>query len=143
MPLASVSRLRLVPVLARSVGLGPVFPPAQWGLGHRAIQGEPLPVNALQLFVTQQPRDPELLEHPGPGPLGKAAVGAGVLADARAIQGLPRAAGAQHKQYAVHRIPVRYAGTVAAQGMGFALRQQRFHRLPQFVGKAPMIIFND
>jgi hypothetical protein len=142
MPRASVRRLRLVPLLARSVGLGPVFSPAQGGLGHRAIQGEPPPVNALQLLVGEQARDPELLKHPGLGPLLKAAVGAGVLADARAIQGLPGAAGAQHKQDAVHRIPVLYPGTVAAQGVRFARRQQRFHRLPQLIGQAPMIVFN-
>jgi hypothetical protein len=141
MPRASVSRLRLVPRLARSVGLGPVFFPAQGSLGQRAIQGEPLPIDPRQLFVSEQARNPELFKHPGLRPLLKAAVGAGVLADARAIQRLPRAAGAQYKQNAVHRVPVLDPGAVTAPGVRFAGGQQRFHRLPQGVGQAPVIIF--
>ena len=40
MPWASVNRLRLTPPLPRSVGLGPVFPPAQGRFGHGAVTGD-------------------------------------------------------------------------------------------------------
>src|SRR5437868_14630623 len=62
MPWPSVSRLRLVPALARSVGLGPVFFPAQGRFGHHAVQGLPLPFNADPLVKFQQPSPPEILE---------------------------------------------------------------------------------
>ena len=39
-PRPSVNRLRLTPVLPRSVGLGPVFPPAQGGLGYGSIHAQ-------------------------------------------------------------------------------------------------------
>ena len=58
MPWASVNRLRLTPLLPRSVGLGPVFSPAQGGFGHGPVQAQPTPVHALQLIVTFQPRPP-------------------------------------------------------------------------------------
>src|SRR6478735_8654009 len=54
MPLASVSRLRLVPPFARSVGLGPVFFPPERRLGHRAVHGEPSPVDSNEFVVCEQ-----------------------------------------------------------------------------------------
>src|SRR3954468_4643076 len=50
-PRASVSRLRLVPHLARSVGLGPVFSPTEGRLAHRPVQRQPRPVDPLQPIV--------------------------------------------------------------------------------------------
>ena len=55
-PWASVNRLRLTPALPRSVGLGPVFPPTQGGLGHGSVHAQPTPVQTLQFIVTLQPR---------------------------------------------------------------------------------------
>ena len=71
MPLASVSRLRLVPPLPRSVGWGSVFFPAQRRLGHRAIQSQPAPVDPLEPVVGQQAIAPEVLKDPGIPPFGK------------------------------------------------------------------------
>src|SRR6266487_1601070 len=42
-PCPKVRRLRFTPLLPRSVGLGPVFSPAQRGLGHRPIQSRASP----------------------------------------------------------------------------------------------------
>ena len=75
MPLASVSRLLLVPPLPRSVGLGPVFFPAQRGFGHRTIHRQPVPVDALEVVILQQARFPERFKHARIAPFGKAAVG--------------------------------------------------------------------
>src|SRR3954453_19718868 len=72
-PRASVSRLRLVPHLARSVGLGPVVSPPQRRLAHRAVQSQPVPVDPFQPVIGQKPLLPERFEHPGLGPFLKAA----------------------------------------------------------------------
>ena len=89
MPLASVTMLRLVPFLARSVGFGPVFFPSQGCLGHRSIHGKKTPVNALELVIAQKPMNPELLEDSRLHPLLKAPVSGGMIADARRVQCAP------------------------------------------------------
>src|SRR5262245_13362470 len=53
-PSPSTSRLRLTPLLARSVGFFPVFFPPEGGLGHAAVHAQPGPVDALQLVVEHQ-----------------------------------------------------------------------------------------
>jgi hypothetical protein len=65
-----------------------------------------------------------------------------VLANAGGIQGLPLAAGAQDKQDAVHRIPVRDRWVVTTQGVRLAWGQQGLHLLPQLIGNAPTVVFN-
>src|SRR3982074_3355014 len=74
-PAASVSKLRFVPSFALSVGLGPVFFPAQWRFAHGSIHRQPGPIQALQTIVIQQPLHPEFLKDPGIQPLSKAPVG--------------------------------------------------------------------
>src|SRR5512136_869869 len=76
-PCPSVNRLRLTPDLARSVGLGPLFSPAQRGFGHRPVHTHPFPVNALQLVKAIHPHLPEFQKHPGCNPLLIAIVGGG------------------------------------------------------------------
>src|SRR5438105_14896731 len=58
-PLASTSNERLVPLLARSVGLGPVFFPRQGRLAHRPIHRKPTPVDAVEAVVLGQTGLPE------------------------------------------------------------------------------------
>src|SRR5688572_1332182 len=67
-PADSVSRLRFVPDLARSVGLGPLFFPSQRRLRHRAIHGQPVPVDADEFVVSFQRSHPGLLENTRFGP---------------------------------------------------------------------------
>src|SRR5881296_3173919 len=67
-PWPSVSRLRLTPLLARSVGLGPVFFPAQRGLRQGPIHPQPAPVQALQLLKLLYPGLPQLQKHSGLDP---------------------------------------------------------------------------
>lgn len=61
-PFPSVSRLRFVPCLARSVGLGPVFFPSKRCLGHRPGHRLPLPVQPMQVIELRQGLRPKLLE---------------------------------------------------------------------------------
>src|SRR3954454_19689191 len=73
-PRPSVSRLRLVPDLPLSVGVGPVFPPAERRLAHRPAERQPIPIDPDQVVVGQEAPAPELVEHAGLGPLQEAAV---------------------------------------------------------------------
>jgi oligopeptide/dipeptide ABC transporter ATP-binding protein len=73
-PLALVSKRRLTPLLLRSVGLGPRLFPTQRGLGHRAIPGQPIPVDPLEPIVFRQRLTPEGFEDPGIPPLRKTPV---------------------------------------------------------------------
>ena len=98
MPWASVNRLRLTPPLPRSVGLGPVFSPAQGRFGHGAVHTQPTPVQPLQFVIAFQSHPPQLQEHPSGNPFLKAQVGGGPGADARGVQRLPLAASAQARR---------------------------------------------
>src|SRR5690348_239577 len=71
-PCPSVSTLRFTPRLPRSVGLGPVFFPAQWGLGHGPVHTYPLPVNPPQFVKLLQSSLPQLEEDARLHPLLKA-----------------------------------------------------------------------
>src|ERR1700712_5560846 len=73
-PRPSVSTDRLTPRLARSVGLGPVFPPTEGRLAHCPVQRQPGPVDADQTVIGQKPLAPERREHSGFGPLLEAAM---------------------------------------------------------------------
>ena len=57
-PEPSVKTDRLVPDLARSVGFFPVFFSPQGRLGHAPIQALPLPVDAAELLIIEQPATP-------------------------------------------------------------------------------------
>src|SRR5215468_9512503 len=61
-PLASTSRLRLTPFLARSVGFLPVFFPPEGCLGHAPVHAQPGPVDPLQAVVFEQAGLPHLEE---------------------------------------------------------------------------------
>ena len=64
-PCPSVSRLRLTPLLPRSVGLGPVFFPAQRRFGHGPIHREPVPIDSAGLLKLLQSGLPQLEEDSG------------------------------------------------------------------------------
>src|SRR5665213_1678495 len=112
-PAPSVSRLRFVPLLARSVGLGPVFFPAERRLRHRAVHREPLPVDPLGLVVGQEPLAPEFVKHARVEPFAKPPVRGGARADPRRIEGIPLTTRTEHKEDRVHRIAIGNARVVA------------------------------
>src|SRR6266550_8953070 len=59
-PRPSVWSDRLVPLLARSVGLGPVLFPPERGFGQHPVQRLPVPLDAHLRIIRLQARDPEL-----------------------------------------------------------------------------------
>src|SRR3981081_3299993 len=118
-PPASVSRLRLTPPLPRSVGLGPVFFPAQWGLGQGAIEGQPIPVNALEFVVFQQAKAPKGSKHTRIDPVPKAPVRRRAGTDAGAVQRIPLHARTQYQQDGIHGGAVWNPRPMTAQWMRF------------------------
>ena len=134
MPWASVRRLRLTPPLPRSVGLGPVFPPAQGRLGHSPIHAHPTPVQPLQFVVTFQSHSPQFQEHSSGNPFLKAQVGGGPRADACGIQGFPLASGAQHVEDAIGAGAIGNPGPATAEPMGVhMLWDQGLQHFPELV----------
>src|SRR5438874_1504286 len=125
-PCPSVSRLRLTPLLPRSVGLGPVFFPAQRGFGHRPIHREPVPVDPAGLLKLLQSGLPQLEEDSGLHPLLKAIMGGGVGTQLGLIQGLPLAPRAQHVEDGIGTVAIRYTWASSPKAMGVHMhRQQR------------------
>src|SRR5512135_2535872 len=92
-PCPSVSRLRLTPSLPRSVGLGPVFFPAQRRFGHRPVHAQPVPLNAFQFVKAFDTALPELQKHTGCHPLLKAVMRRRMAHQFGLIQRLPLATG--------------------------------------------------
>lgn len=138
MPPPSTSRLRLTPLLARSVGFLPVFFPPEGRLGHAPVHAQPLPVDALQAVVLRKPRLPQGQEDAGRDPLPEAVVGGGAGAELGGAQSLPLAAGAQGEEDRAHAHPVRGAGAAAAEGMGVHVAGEVHLDLgPQAIGDAP------
>src|SRR5579864_3896245 len=76
-PLASTSRPRLAPFLARSVGFLPVFFPPEGCLGHAPVQRQPRPIDSLPVVVGHQAVLPQILKDARLDPLLKAVVGGG------------------------------------------------------------------
>src|SRR5713101_939234 len=140
-PLASTRMLRLVPSLALSVGLGPVFFPSQGSLGHRSVHGEPFPVDAFQLVIGQEASSPKFQEDARLQPLLEAPVGRGARTNSRGVQSVPLAPGAEHKENGIHRRSVWNSRIVATERVRGTRRQQWLHQRPQFVGNFPAVVF--
>src|SRR5215475_4916964 len=73
-PCPSVSMLRLTPFLPRSVGLGPVFFPAQRSFRHGFVHGEPVPVDPTQFIETLDASLPQFEKNASFYPFLKAVV---------------------------------------------------------------------
>src|SRR5439155_22030358 len=122
MPWPSTSRLRLTPFLARSVGFFPVFFPPKGCLGHAPVHAQPLPVDAHEAVVFDQPGLPERQEHAGLDPLLEAVVGGGARAELGGVKGLPLAAGAEDEEDGLQTDAVGGAWPAAAEGMGIHMQ---------------------
>lgn len=140
MPFASVSRLRLVPSFARSVGLGPVFFPSKWCFRHGTVHRQPSPINSFQPVISQQAASPEFQKYSGLGPFQESAMCRRAAAEASPIQRIPLNACAEHKQNCIHGISIWNSGVMTAQRMGFSRRQQRLDLLPELVGDLPSVV---
>src|SRR5262245_23439504 len=139
-PLPSARMLRLVPFLALSVGLAPVFFPPERGLGHAPVHAQPAPVDPFQRVVLQKPALPQAQEEAVGDPLLEAVVGRRAGADLRRVERLPLAAGAQHEEDGVGAVAVRLARPAAAEAVRVgAPADQGLHLRPQSVGDAPAL----
>jgi len=140
-PLASTSRLRLAPFLARSVGLAPVFFPSQGGLGHRSIHGAPFPVQTSFLIILQKRCLPELLEDSRFGPLLKARMRRRATANPRRIECFPRTARLHDKEDPVHYLAIVHPPSMTTQWMppGNMHRQIRLYSHPKLITDSPLI----
>jgi hypothetical protein len=68
----------------------------------------------------------------------EAAMGGTAGADTRLMQRIPLAAGAEHEEDGIHRLPISDAGPMAPQGVWFARREQRLDALPQRIRNTPI-----
>jgi hypothetical protein len=125
-PCPSVSRLRFTPRLLRSVGLGPVFPPAQWGLGHRPIHREPVPVDSTQLLKLLGASLPEFEEDACLHSLLKAVMRARVRTQLGLIQRLPLASRSQDVEDGIRTVAIRRSWASSPETMRIHM-----HRKPR------------
>ena len=133
-PLPSTSSERLAAVLARSVGVGPVFFPRQGGLGHRSILTPPAPVDAVAGVVLGQSRLPEAQKEAVGHPRLEAIMGRGAWAEAGGGARVPLAARSQDKEDGVGAHPVGHARASAAEAVGVRMGgPRRFHERPKLV----------
>jgi hypothetical protein len=140
MPVASTSRLRLTPPLARSVGFFPVFFPPERCFGHAPVHAQPRPVQPLQAIIFEQTSFPHFQKHPGDDPFLKAIMGCGTGTNACGIQRFPLATGPQDEENAVHTFAVGGAWPTAAKPMGVPmLGQHHLDFFPEVVGNAPIV----
>jgi hypothetical protein len=68
----------------------------------------------------------------------EAAMGGTTGADARLLQRIPLAAGAEHEENGIHCRAILDTGPMAPQGVQFAQREQRHDALPQLVRNTPI-----
>lgn len=136
-PPPAVRTRRFVPRLPRSVGFLPTFSPPKGGVGHRAIQRQPLPGNPLQGVRVSQALFPQGDDDVRLHPLLETAMGRAPGAPTRLVQGMPLAPCAQHEKDGIHRFAVINAGPMAPQGMWRARWEQGRHALPACVWDAP------
>src|SRR5947209_13668345 len=136
-PCPSVSKLRLTPLLPRSVGLGPVFFPAQRRFGHRSVHTQPVPIDATEFIKLRDSGLPELEEDSGFDPLLKAIMGRRMRTQLGVIQGLPLAASSQDVENGIRTVAIRYPWASSPKAMRIHMhRQQRLQLCPQFIGDA-------
>jgi hypothetical protein len=129
--------LRLTPPLPRSVGLGPVFFPAQWSFGHRSIHRKPVPLNPADLIELLDSGLPELEEDACFHPLLKSIMCRRMCAQLSLVQSLPLASGSQDKEDRIGTVSIGHTWPSAAKAMRIDMHgQQRLEDCPQFIGNA-------
>lgn len=140
-PEASVRTLRLTPSLARSVGLGPTFFPAQRSLGYGSVHRLPGPVDSFAFIVLLQPGRPEFLEDSGRHPFLEPVMGGTARTDPGLVQRIPLATRPQDKEDPIHALAVVGPRPPATEAMRVHMRgQQGYDLLPQFIGNSIPIV---
>jgi hypothetical protein len=128
----------LVPGLARSVGLGPVFFPPEPGLAQPPVGRLPFPLDLAQLVALLDQQGPDLLEDAVAAPPLEPAVHRAIVAILLG-QLVPLAAAAEAEDDAVEgRPPVDPApATVLLGRRRGVFEQDRLDPLPEGVGDLP------
>src|SRR5512135_2640232 len=116
-PCPSVSRLRFTPRLPRSVGLGPVFFPAQRRFRHGSIHREPVPVDPAELIKLLHSGLPEFEEDSRLYPLLKAVMRRRMRTQLRLIKGLPLASRSQHVEDRIGTVAIRHPRPSSSKAM--------------------------
>jgi len=133
-PSPSVSKLRLTPSLARSVGLGPIFFPAQRCLGHRAVDGLPCPIDTFHLIILPESGGPKLLKNARRYPFLKSVMRRTTRTNSSGIQGIPLATCSQHEENGVQAHTVIDSWSPTSETMRvLVLRQQWLNLVPQLI----------
>lgn len=107
-PLVSVSKLLLTPLLPRSVGFGPLFFPSQGGFCHSPVHGQPRPIDAFGLVVFEKPLLPKAMKESLFRPVLKTPMSSTARTNTRSIQSIPLAACMQHKKNGVENNTVLF-----------------------------------
>jgi hypothetical protein len=68
----------------------------------------------------------------------EAAMGGTTGTEASLVQRIPLAAGAEHEEEGIYRLPIIDPGPVAPEWVWLSWREQRLDALPQFVGYPPI-----
>ncbi len=125
-PCPSVSRRRFTPPLPRSVGVGPVFFPAQRGFGHGPVHGQPLPVDPppfLEALDASLPEcEKDVCLHPFLEPIVRGRMGTQL----GLVEGLPRASRSQDRKDRVGAISIRDAWSSTTEAMGIDMHRQQW-----------------
>jgi hypothetical protein len=137
-PCPSVSRDRLVPLLPRSVGLRPVFSPAQRCLGHRPVHRLPFPVEAPAGIKLDQACLPELTKHPSFAP-GLETLMHGAACPYASRECLPLVTCPQHVEDRIHGLSGWHSGPSALRVRSL-LWQKGLDALPEFIWDAPLLV---
>jgi hypothetical protein len=70
----------------------------------------------------------------------EAAMGGTTGTEARLAQRIPLAAGAEHEEDGIHRLPIIDPGPVTSERVWLPWREQRLDALPQVVGYPPITL---
>ncbi len=126
--------------LPRSVGLGPVFFPAQRSFRHRSIHTQPIPIHPAHLIELLDSSEPSLEKDACFHPLLKAIVRGRMRTQVGLVEGLPLASSSQNEEDGVGTVSIWHAWPSAAKAMRIDMRwQQRLEDCPQLIGNARIL----
>src|SRR5438093_4653164 len=134
-PPPSVRTWRLVPDLARSVGFGPVFFPAQRSFVQGRVGGLPGPLQALRGVIVLEEQPPHRRPHAVVDPALEPPVHRGPRTELPG-DSLPLAARPQHIEHRVEN-PPRRNPRPAARALELLAREDVLHHEPQVVRNLP------
>jgi hypothetical protein len=119
----------------------PTFFPPKRGFGHRAVHGQPLPINSFQGLVFHQTIGPQRQENARRRPFLEAAMGGTTGTEAGLIQRVPLTPGTEDEENGIHGLTIINAGSMAPQRVQLPWRKQPLEAFPQLVRHAPITMY--